>query len=56
MGRVCLGKWIIHKMSLHIGYNKFAGYMQEQDTDIEAVKTSLGDNANAKNRSSHSCL
>ena len=28
--------------------NKFAGYMQEQDTDIEAVKTELGDNANQR--------
>ena len=28
--------------------NKFAGYMQEQDTDVEAVKTALGDNANAR--------
>ncbi len=28
--------------------NKFAGFMQEQDTDLEAVKTALGDNANAR--------
>ena len=28
--------------------NKFTGYMQEQDTDIEAVKTELGDNANQR--------
>ena len=28
--------------------DKFAGYFQEQDTDLEAIKKSLGDNANAR--------
>ena len=48
MGRLFLGEWLITQDEFNEGINKWAEHTGSNQPDLEAVKKSLGDNANLR--------